>query len=405
MLKCRVPVSPCPFGQGLARALCTCIAALLSTTAFATPRIPVNDSVVLEQIPAAAATRSLEPLRRRLGAQPQDLPSVVALAQGYLDIGRTTADPRFVSYAESTLSPWLKRANPSPAVLVLAAAVCQYLHRFDEALALLDRALLADPQNGQAWLTKATILQVQGHFDSALTACRPLVRTSGQLVALTCITSINSLTGKLDASYAALQRVFVDDPRLPTGVRVWIREELADMAARAGNIGAAKSYLLAALQVAPQDPYAKAAYADLLLREGRDAEVVKLLRQDEAQDNLLLRLALAGSRLPGMDGPRWSDAFQARYEAARRDGDFTHLREQARFVLEVRGDAHAALRLAARNWQAQREPADVSLYWQAASRAGDPQAIGEIRSWIHETGYEDRTLDTSAPRVPQGAQR
>ena len=384
--------------------MAACAAALLCVTALATPRIPASDSVVLEHVPAGAATRSLDPLRKRIAAQPQDLPAVLALAQGYLDIGRATADPRFVSYAEATLTPWLRRATPSPAVLVLGAAVYQYLHRFDDALALLDRALLVDPQNGQAWLIKATILQVQGHFDAALKACRSLVQASGQLVALTCITSINSLTGRLDQSYAALRRIFIDDSRLHAGVRVWIQEELADMSARAGNARAAEAHLLAALRVAPEDPFAKAAYADLLLRERRDAQVVQLLRTDEAQDNLLLRLALAGSHLPGTDGQRWSDAFQARYEAARRDGDFTHLREQARFLLEVRGDARGALQLAERNWQVQREPADVSLYWQAATRARDPQALEQIRNWIQETGYEDRTLKARVPEAPQGIQ-
>jgi hypothetical protein len=196
----------------------------------------------------------------------------------------------------------------------------------------------------------------------------------------------------LNESYLALRRVFTDDPRLEGGLRAWILDQLADMAQRAGDEQAAEADLLAALHAAPRDGYSKGAYADLLLRQSRNTEVVQLLGGDESQDNLLLRLAIAGTRLHTVEGRRWSDMFQARYEAARRDGDFTHLREQARFALDVRGDAANALELAQRNWQAQREPADVRVYFAAATAAGDRAALQNLATWIKQTHYEDRTI-------------
>ena len=215
---------------------------------------------------------------------------------------------------------------------------------------------------------------------------------SGQLIALTCLTSVNSLTGRLNESYLALRRVFTNDPRLEPGVRVWILDQLADMAQRAGDEQAAEAHLQDALHAVPVDGYSKGDYADLLLRENRNTEVVQLLRGDESQDNLLLRLAIAGTRLSSAEGRRWSDLFQARYEAARRDGDFTHLREQARFVFEVRGNGVEALELAERNWQVQKEPADVRIYLAAATAARNPAALNTLRAWIQQTRYEDRTL-------------
>jgi tetratricopeptide (TPR) repeat protein len=359
----------------------------------AAPRIPASDATVLEHVPAAAATQGLEPLRTHLASHPEDLQSALALAQGYLEIGRANADPRFVSYAQATLTPWLSGAHPDPAVLTLSATCLQYLHRFDEALTLLDRALAQQTFNGQAWLTKATILQVQGHFAQARQACRPLIQISGHLIALTCLTSVNSLTGQLNESYAALSSVFTDDPRLERGVRIWILDQLADMAQRLGDDKVAETYLLAALRVAPEDGYSKGDYADLLLRQKRSAEVVHLLQGDESQDNLLLRLAIAATRLHHAEGHRLSEMFQARYEAARRDGDFTHLREQARFILEVRGDPAEALKVAERNWQVQREPADVRIYFAAATAATDRVALQNLETWLKQTHYEDRTLD------------
>lgn len=309
-----------------------------------------------------------------------------------MDIGRATADPRFVSYAQATLGPWVAGPHPDPAALTLTATSLQYLHRFDTALRLLDQALAIQRFNAQAWLTKATVLQVQGHFAEARQACRPLIQISGQLIALTCLTSVNSLTGKLNSSYLALRGVFTDDPRLDSGVRVWILDQLADMAQRQGDDAAAEHWYQAALHVNPQDGYTKGEFADLLLRNGREADVLALLQGDEQQDNLLLRLAIAGTRMRIARALGWGDEFQARYEAARRDGDLTHLREQARFLLEVRGSAKAALDLASRNWDVQKEPADVRIYWAAASRAGSEADLRRLREWIRAVGYEDVTV-------------
>jgi tetratricopeptide (TPR) repeat protein len=346
----------------------------------------------LEHVPAAAATQKLAPLRERVAAHPTELGGAVALAQGYIDIGRANADPRFVSYAEATLAPWLKSQPPSPVVLTLAATARQYLHRFDEALGLLDRALALDRFNGQAWLTKATILQVQGRFAEARSSCRPLIQSSGQLIALTCLTAVNSLSGNLRSSYDALRGVFTNDPGLAVPVRVWILDQLADMAERAGEDDAAERYFRQALAVNPADGYTKGAYADLLLRQRRPAEVLRLLRDDEQQDNLLLRLAIAATQLHNEGAVALSRAFQERYEAARRDGDFTHLREQARFLLEVRRDSSGAVELARRNWSVQREPADVRIYWAAAAAAQRPQDSSYVNDWIRQTRYEDAVL-------------
>jgi Tfp pilus assembly protein PilF len=382
---------------GLAHLAQAC-AALLVSIATAAPQIPADDSTVLEHVPAVTATRILAPLQARVATHPTDLASALALAQGYIDIGRANSDPRFVSYAEATLTPWLQRQHPDPAVLTLQATALQYLHRFAEALGLLDQALAAAPFNAQAWLTRATILQVQGHFDAARESCRNLIRSSGQLIALACLTSVNSLTGKLSVSYMALRQVFTDDPRLGLGVRVWILDQLGDMAQRLGDDSAAESHFQAALRVSPNDGYTKGEYADLLIRRGRAFEVMHLLQNDEQQDNLLLRLAIAATRLRTTQAGRLSDEFQARYEAARRDGDTTHLREQARFLLEVRGRTSAALSIAARNWTIQREPADARIYWAAAVAADSAPDLRRLRDWIQQTGYEDALLGKGIER-------
>jgi hypothetical protein len=110
---------------------------------------------------------------------------------------------------------------------------------------------------------------------------------------------------------------------------------------------------------------------------------------------LLLRLAIAGQAARSSDAARWARMFEDRYQAARRDGDFTHLREQARFELEVRKQPALALQLAQRNWEVQHEPADVRILILAARAAGDSAAARPALDWMGEMHYEDHTLGQS----------
>lgn len=358
--------------------------------AGAAPHVPENDSVVLARVPAASEARRLEPLRRRLQADPADLQSALALSRGYLLIGRETSDPRFASYAHAALSAWLRRPDPPAQALVLSATALQNTHRFDDALVLLDRALRVDPRNAQAWLTKATLLQVKGNLRAARDACRPLLPMN-QLVGLACMASVDSLSGNLAPSYRALVRVSQSVQAADAGERSWLLGLLAEMAVRLGDFRAAEMHFRSALQAEPKDAYLKAAYADLLLLTHREREALAVLRNGEANDVLLLRLAIAGRRLGDSRADEWARTFDARRRAARPD-DTSHLREHARFLLEVRDDPRHALEVAQANWRVQREPADIRVYVRAAERSGRPEAARAVHEWIRDAGYEDRTL-------------
>jgi len=362
----------------------------IATASHAAPYVPQEDDAVLGLIPAGAQLRQFQPLRRDVAANPGDMSAVLRLSKAYLDIGRRNGDPRFVSYAQATLAPWVQRTDAPAATLVLGAIVLQSSHRFDASLAMLERALHSDPANAQALLTKATVLQVRGDFSAARKTCAQLTASAGQLIAIACLAGTNSMNGKLPESYRLLDQVFTDDARLPADVRSWMRGQLGEMSVRLGAEARAEQHFKAALQTNPDDLYIKGEYADLLLLQHRARDAIALIQNNEAQDALLLRLAIAEAAI--RTGHRWADMYGARFEAARRDGDSTHLREQARFSLEVRGDARQALTLAEQNWQVQREPADVRIYARAAQAARDTAASNENGTWIRTTGYQDQTL-------------
>jgi tetratricopeptide (TPR) repeat protein len=367
------------------------LVSLATVVAGASPYLPADDASVLERVPERSDLERLAPLRAAVAADPGDLGASLALATGYIGIGRRNSDPRFIGHAQAALSPWLSRPHPPERVLVLEAIALQYLHQFDPALALLERALELEPLDSQAWLTRATILELRGDYTGARRACARLVRTADEFSALTCLGSVAGRNGELASSYRTLQSAGLD-PRLPAALRAWRLSVVAEMAERLGDDRTAEVHLRAALQVAGDDPYVKAAYADLLLRTGRAPEVIALLSGSEAQDPLLLRLAVAGHRLGTPEAVRWTKAFEERLRTAESNPDNTHLRERAMYLLEVRGDAAAALDSAERNWAVQREPADLRIYARAAERSHATADVELIARWLRDTRYEDRTL-------------
>jgi hypothetical protein len=159
------------------------------------------------------------------------------------------------------------------------------------------------------------------------------------------------------------------------------------MAARRGDPAAERHYR-AALVADPRDLYTLGAYADWLLDCGRAAEVVPLLQAQTRVDALLLRLTLALRALPAAEAAVATATLRARFAASRARGDTVHRREEARFELQVNGDARAALRLARDNWAVQREPADLRVLAEAAAAAGDTAAQATVREWLAQTGLE-----------------
>jgi tetratricopeptide (TPR) repeat protein len=366
----------------------------------AAPYIPRDDAVVLERVPARSELERLAPQRAAVAARPQDLAAALELASGYIGIGRRNSDPRFVAYAQAILLPWLARPDPPERALVLQAIALQYLHRFDAAQALLERALARQPLDAQAWLTRASLLELRGDYAAARRACARLVRSADEFTALTCLKSVDGRSGALAPSYQALASPAGPDPRLPAALRAWRLAVTAEMAERLGEDAAAAADLAAALRIDAGDPYLKASYADLLLRLGRPGEVLALLAGCEAQDPLLLRLAIAARRAGSPAAQRWAQMYEERLGAAQRDRDLTHQREQALFLLEVRGDVGAALAAARGNWATQREPADVRLYARAALAAGSAEDRARLAAWLASTHYEDAVLPAGLGRLP-----
>jgi predicted Zn-dependent protease len=367
----------------------------VSVPAIAAPFVPTSDSQVLERLPFTPndpAVRDLRSLHSQLTHEPENLPLALRLAQGYLELGRVTGDPRYAGYAQAALAPWWRLEQAPQAVMVLRATLRQRLHQFDAALADLATVLKTHPRSVQARLTRATVLQVQAVYEGAREECRALQNLTQELVWAACLTSVNGATGQLRESYRQLRAALDRYPNAQPGLQSWVLTSLAEMAARAGMVREAEAHFGAALALDAADNYLLAAYADFLLDFDRSQEVVALLRDKTRADPLLLRYALALQAQNSKELPAQVEQLRDRFEASRLRGDRVHLREEARFTLHLLNAPQAALTLAQENWQVQKEPADVRILLEAALAADDAAAVDAVKEWLKNSQLEDVQL-------------
>jgi len=171
---------------------------------------------------------------------------------------------------------------------------------------------------------------------------------------------------------------------------------LAELAIQKGDETLAAEHLRTVRALDPDDAYARAALADVML-PADPAGASALLAGYENIDNLLVRRAIAEDRVKGPDAAKLAQAMRDRIAAAAQRGDSVHLREEAMFVLAVDEDPPRALAIAERNWNDQKELADARLLAEAATRAHEPAAAAPVIAWAHANGVHDARLQRWLP--------
>jgi hypothetical protein len=151
-----------------------------------------------------------------------------------------------------------------------------------------------------------------------------------------------------------------------------------------------------ALALRVDDNFLLAAYADFLLEQGRPKEVVALLKDWTRSDTLLLRLAQAEKQLGSADAAAHIQALGDRFAAANLRGERLHMGEEARYLLDLKGDSRAALAVALENWKEQREPRDALVVLEAAIAARDAKAAEPVLQWLEETRFEGERMRRAA---------
>jgi predicted Zn-dependent protease len=240
---------------------------------------------------------------------------------------------------------------------------------------------------------------VQADYAAARKECIELVRIASELIAIGCMAYVDGTTGDATGAYARLQAAVARRPDAAPGLRVWSHTRLAEFALHLGDAARAETHFRTALATGVEDNFLLAAYSDLLLEQRRPADALRLLSGRERSDTLLLRIALATKMLDSKDAARHVAALGARFDAAARRGERLHLAEEARYLLDLEGNAKAALAAALENWKAQREPRDAQVLLESALAASDPAAAAPALRWLSESGFQGPRLRALARRL------
>ena len=339
----------------------------LGGAADAAPFVPADPDAVLERLPQrdGADWDAIRALNARLAAQPGDAAAAAALARRYLELYRSSGDPRLVAYGRRALVRWDADATPPVEIALERALLAQTEHRFDAARDELERVLDRAPRAAEALLALATIDTVQGRHDEAKRSCARLVLQDASLAGA-CFAALQLAMGDAGAAYRFLA-ANVDQPEsLDAGLAAWLSTLAGEAAEALGRDDDAARHYAAALAADGERPsiYLLTAQADFLLRRGDSAAVVALLEHAPPADSILLRLAVAEQRL-GLDASARVEILRYRLELALRGADVAHAREAAFFALYLEHDAERALPLALANWAVQREPIDARLVREA----------------------------------------
>ena len=367
---------------------------LSATAAWSAPYTPSDDSAVLERLPTRRGDpvmAELRQLRAALAASPSDSGTAARLAQRYFDLAMAEGDPRYVGYAEAALRPWPGDDAPTE-ILFTRGLLRQYRHDFASGMKDFERALLRDPGYVDARAWRAAIFMVQADYAAAARECAALEGYASELTTTGCLAYVAATTGKTRAAYDQLNAALERQSNASPGARLWTETRLAEMAWRLGEVPLAERHFSAALKLGVTDNFLLAAYADFLLEQDRPEEVVALLRDWVRSDTLLLRLAIAEQRLKLPEARAHAQALADRFSAAALRGERLHMGEEARFLLDLRGDARAALAVALQNWKEQREPRDALVVLEAAAAAKDAKAAAPVLQWLDDTGFESARM-------------
>jgi tetratricopeptide (TPR) repeat protein len=361
------------------------------------PYTPANPGDVVAHVPRRDPREVAE--RQELAAAPDRVELAVALARADIQRARSLSDPRYLGRAQATLARWWQLPEPPPDVLLLRATIEQSLHDFRAARVDLDRLIALRPDDAQAHLTRAVVATVTADYAAARASCAAIERQVPAVIAEACIAPLDALEGHVDEAYRRLAAV-LGARRTEPQLRAWGLTTLAELAIQRGDESQAAEHLRQVLAIDPDDAYALAALADVLMAQHDDAAAAKLLAGHEQIDNLLVRRAIAEHRARGPEAGKLAKQMHDRIAAAAERKDRIHMREEAMFVLAVDGDAPRALELAKQNWDVQKELADARLYAEAATAANDRAAAAPVLAWARATGVHDARLERALGEAP-----
>ncbi|HVL02380.1 MAG TPA: tetratricopeptide repeat protein [Dongiaceae bacterium] len=342
-------------------------------------RLSAADKLLAALAPADAGEHSK--VQKRAPNDEQD--AVLTSIRSLLQLARETGDQRLLGQALSRLDADFPNPTANADISLLRADLYQALHRFQPAIAELQRVLQRQPENPQALLMLASLQLVRGDYESAQIACKQLLGLVPPLLSGSCGSIVLARQGGPQKAYELLERLYEQtSPSISdSNVLHYAQVSLAEIADQLGNTSARDWWYLA-LQSQPRDLYTRIGAARNALYRGDPNEVIRLSEGFDDVDALQLLRAQALQNVDPAAAGAVREKLALRVQLARERGDTLHARDQAAILLDLLQQPADALALAQQNWSLQREPEDTLLLLRAAIAAGRADVEVETRRWL-----------------------
>ncbi|MDQ3038906.1 MAG: hypothetical protein M3Q51_04405 [Pseudomonadota bacterium] len=353
-----------------------CLSLMSSAHAQRPPAVlPQSANTVVEVLP-----RGYPALTRAAAGLPNSRP--LEEPARLLRAAARTGDARLAARADALLAR-APSTGASVELRKLQAFGAQHRHAFATSRKLLDGVINDAPRDADARLARAQLNLVQGRVAQARKDCVALaVMDAGD--ALICIAALSTRKGEYAKAAPLVERFVSSGNQNPDFLRFALVMR-GEIATRAGEPNADVWYQRA-LALDPQDVRTLAAYARHLNGTKQPQQTLDLLANAPEADGLQLLRALAARAAGRPEAAQLADGQARRYALARSVGMEPELRDEAELLLTLRGDAPAALALALRNFESQRDYEDVDLLQRAAAAAKRPDALAGLAAWARREG-------------------
>lgn len=354
--------------------------------------VPSDDDTVLEVLPKSLwGTRDqLVSFQTRLKESPNDALLAYQVAVFFIEAGDHGADPRFYGFARAALAPWWQTRTIPPPILRLRAKLKEKEHRYDEAIEDLQYLIRLRPRDAQAAIELTNLYRLRGDYEQVQRSIRKLTRFATVLPVAIARIPYMGLTGQASKAASELEQLSPEFESKFPATMTWVRMTQAELAEIQGQLDDAEGFYRIAMEDPRPSLSLKRAFADLLIKLGKNDEAIKLVENDLADEGALLMAAIAAKNIGDQArSSSWTKQLENRFEETRQRGDQPHGRFVARCLLDLVNDPDAALKEASKNWRQQKELVDSRLVLRAAIAAGRADRATPTIEFLREHQTED----------------
>ncbi|CAA9249351.1 MAG: hypothetical protein AVDCRST_MAG50-2508 [uncultured Acidimicrobiales bacterium] len=217
-------------------------------------------------------------IQTKLSARPADPTARLELAYAFLQKARETGDPSLYTKADALLTDLAAspEGKTNPGVLVAQGTLSLARHRFEDALDLGRRAVVAAPGNASALGVVVDASNELGRYDEAVEATQAMADARPSLPALARVSYARELRGDLAGAITAMAQAV--GAGAGTGENLaYAQVQLGHLLLTSGDLAAAETAYAAAARSFPGSALPDAGRARVLVAQGNPSDAADLL--------------------------------------------------------------------------------------------------------------------------------